>query len=324
MNIIDAFTDGLVAGTPGKPQQHIETITSDVFLYTKTVYKILKPVDNVLWGNFSNYDFRKKFAERDFEWNNVFSPEIHTGIRGLRENGDGSWSLIDTHEDTDDFCTVMQRIDSDDTLKARLLENRARKEDVVSIAKDQTKNLDLLTEQYREELGHLFDMGWHALLLLRMDDLREYAYIIDTQSPKKVIDKKVSVLTDFINEHEYFSNVARKSLSVTIDNHAGNVVFINDKPQFIDIYLLKEEWRVVDHSNSISRIATCVRVLGNDELADAMYEAYSTLKELAPKEIREFYECYNAYIKAYYYLQVQPELSARYFTFADAKLEQLT
>jgi aminoglycoside phosphotransferase family enzyme len=111
---------------------------------------------------------------------------------------------------------------------------------------------------------------------------------------------------------------------IAIDNHAGNVVFVDDTPQFIDIYLLKREWRLIDKHHNIARLATCVRVLGTDELADAMYEEFATYHLLAATEIYQFMEAYNALIKGYYYTYLEkPDIAIRYFTFADMTLETL-
>ncbi|MDO8529328.1 MAG: hypothetical protein Q7S18_01530 [bacterium] len=113
MKLAEALKLGLVKDVP-KPERHIETWLSDVFLYENTARKITKYVSNKDFGDLTNFEERKQFYAADFAWNNLFAPEIYTFLQGLRETKNG-WVECNNDE-ANDFYILMNRINADDTL----------------------------------------------------------------------------------------------------------------------------------------------------------------------------------------------------------------
>ncbi|MCB9816371.1 hypothetical protein H6786_03160 [Candidatus Nomurabacteria bacterium] len=324
MNISIALHEGLVDGIPEKPERFVETVMSDVFIYPTVVRKVYKDNRKGFFTDLRDLEVRRQYYAEDFAWNQGASKDIHLGLRGVQQTEAGAYEII-AAELADEWFIEMKRVRDDDTLFRRLNEGTTTREDVAALAKAQTEALDALTEEYLHTFEDLLARGLRDLWHARLDgDLRMFGKNFSDQIAPELTDHRVDTLLNFFHTHDYFTNMDPDMASVAIDNHAGNVVFHEERPQFIDIHLAKRDWRVIDRNNNIARIATCVRVLGNNELADAMYEAYQDHHELAPAEVTAFQEAYNAFIKGYYYTYLkQPDIAKKYFTFADATLAEL-
>jgi aminoglycoside phosphotransferase family enzyme len=323
MDIVTALKEGLVEGINDKPERHVETVMSDVLIYSDSVLKYYKEREGV-FVDMCNPVERKRFYFDDYSWNKSVSPKIHLALHGVDRSSRGKYRLAEP-EDSSIWLIEMKRIEDADTLYKRLLDNTATIEDVSSFAATQTKALEQLTKDYLKESSDVLQYGLQKLWEMRIDnDLRTFGKSFGKEIPTELTDKRIDKLLDYFMASEFLQSLNETDASILIDNHAGNVVFHEDRPQFIDILLPKREWRVLDHHNNIARIAACVRVLGNDELADAMYETYSKYHTLAPREIYDFEEAYNAFIKGYYYTYLKkPEIAGKYFAFADKTLERL-
>ena len=325
MKLAEALKTGSVIGIPDVPETTVETIMSEVFLYPTKVIKLYKDDRKGFFTDLRDPVVRKSFYGEDFTWNYEASKRIHNALHGVQKNGEGAYELT-APEDADNWIIEMERVAADDTLFHRLSSQTATKDHVASLARSQTQALDRLTNQYLHEFEDLLERGLQELWRDRLDeDLRHFGKQFTDSVPADTTDDRVNSLLRFFKEHDYFNSLTSEHASVAIDNHAGNVVFHNEQPEFIDIHLPKREWRLIDRNNNIARIATCVRVLGSNELADAMYDAYQDHHELAPAEIISFQEAYNAFIKGYYYTYLkQPDIAEKYFTFADATLAKIT
>lgn len=324
MDIVHILLTGLVKDIPEIPERHIETVMSDVFIYPHVVRKVYKKDREGVFLDLRDTAVRKQFYKDDFFWNQDVSGDIHLGLYGVRANEDGTYELCEA-EEAAVWLIEMKRIEDSDTLFRRLREGSATVANVSRLAQIQTEGLQRLTDKKLVEYTDLLDIGLQALWEMRLDvDLRRFGKSFGKEIPEAVTDARIDTLLNFFRTNTFLQNLSSADAAIAIDNHAGNVVFHEDEPQFIDIYLVKREWRLIDKHNNIARIATCVRVLGNDELADAMYEAYREYAELAPREVYEFEEAYNALIKGYYYTYLkQPEVATKYFTFADGVIEKL-
>lgn len=324
MHIREALLNGTVEGISERPERHIETVMSDVFIYTDTVRKIFKHKKPGIFVDLTDPHAFYSYMNEDFKWNQNVSPDIHQALYGLKESGN-TYTVCEP-EQGDLWFIEMKRVNDTDTLVHRLRTNTASLDDIRAFTHMQTKGIDRLTEQYLSAYTDLLDRGLYALWESRIDtDLRAFAKNMgDTISPT-LTDRRIKRLFDYFRSHSYFRNLTVDDATITIDNHAGNVVFHNDTPHFIDIYLVKREWRLIDRNNNIARIAACVRSLGSNELAQAMYEVYGEYHAPAPDEICRFQEAYNAYIKGYYYTFLkEPGLAEKYFIRADATMDALT
>lgn len=322
MDLIEAFLTGKVSNL-GKPESHVETVMSDVFIYSDTVIKLYKERTGI-FIDLKQISSRRNFYIDDFTWNQQISPTIHKNLYGIKKKADDTY-LLSNPEEAENWVIEMKRIEATDTLFKRLHENVATTQDVTALTKKQTESLAKLTAIYKNHHLELLNQGLIYLWQIRLDnDLRQFGKSFGKEIAPTITDTRIDKLLSFFNNHPFLQNLNSNDVSIMIDNHAGNVVFYNNQPEFIDIFLPKREWRVLDHHNNIARIATCVRVLGSDDLANAMYQTYSDYKDLAPKAVYDFMEAYNALIKGYYYTYLKkPDIANKYFSFADKIIEWL-
>ncbi|MBI4087067.1 hypothetical protein HY416_03775 [Candidatus Kaiserbacteria bacterium] len=320
MQLAEALKEGLVDGIP-KPERHIETWLSDIFLYEDVGRKVTKHVSDEAVGDFVDPLKRKNFYRADFAWNNLFAPEIYTSLEGMREIN-GGWKPSE-HNTADDFFILMNRIDADDTLINRLWNKKVTKEDVVRITEKLLINLDRANEKYFDEQNRELGKSVYERMIARLSNFRDFARSASGIS-QEVTDSRANALVHFHASHPYFKKLPESSASVTIDGHSANIVFIENKPVFMDVYWPMPAFRIVDHALATARIAACVRIFGGDELAGAMYDTYRRKRTLPPKEILDFYEAYNAFVMGYYFTHIKRhELIQPYFIFADARLSAL-
>lgn len=324
MTLVEALKNGKVATVLDVPINHIETVMSHVLIYEDRVRKVYKDDREGVFLDLRDFDTRKQFYKDDFYWNQHVSPHIHLHLHGVEKSDDGSYKII-APEDASEWFVEMKRVEDTDTLLKRLLEAEIKASDIQAIATTQIEGLQTLSEKWLPEYEDLLETGLQKLWYERLEnDLRNFGSSFGATIPKELTDSRIDALMNFFNTHEYFSNLDETSAEIAIDNHAGNIVFTDGLPHFIDIYLIKKEWRVIDRNNNIARLATCIRVLGNDELADTVYQTFENYYPLSEPEVYSFLETYNALIKGYYYTYLnKPDIANKYFTFADKNIETL-
>lgn len=324
MTLVDALKNGKVGTISEIPINHIETVMSHVLIYKDRVRKVYKDDREGVFLDLRDFETRRQFYKDDFYWNQNVSPHIHLHLHGVEKNNDDVYQIISA-EDAVEWFVEMRRVEDTDTLVKRLLEEEIEISDIQAITNTQIEGLQKLSEKWLPEYNDLLDIGLEKLWYERLEkDLRNFGNSFGATIPKEVTSKRIDVLINFFESHEYFKNLDESHAEIAIDNHAGNIVFTDGIPHFIDIYLVKKEWRVIDRNNNIARLATCIRVLGNNELADAVYKTFEQHYPLSSPEIYVFLETYNALIKGYYYTYLnKPEVAKKYFLFADKNLENL-
>ncbi len=325
MQLVQALKSGKVASISELPINHIETVMSHVLIYKDTVRKVYKDDREGIFLDLRDFETRKQFYKDDFYWNQDVSPHIHLNLHGVEKDTQGTYKII-AAENASEWFVEMRRIEDTDTLVKRLLEETITTTDIEAVAETQIKGLKKLSEKWLPSYEDLLSKSLQKLWADRLDtDLRNFGYSFGKEIPKETTDIRIHTLLNFFNTHTYFNDLKEEDAEIAIDNHAGNVVFTDGAPHFIDIYLIKKEWRVIDRNNNIARLATCIRVLGNDNLADSVYNTFNKHHTLASSEVYDFLEAYNALIKGYYYTYLQqPNIAEKYFIFADKTLKNLS
>lgn len=322
MNFIEALKLGLVKGF-SKPERHIETWLSDVFLYKKNALKIVKYVSNKDFGDFTDFETRKKFYQDDFAWNNLFAPEIYVDLLGIKKDRNGNWIILKVNKRAEDYCILMRRINPDDTLINRLYQRKVTKKDLKLIVEKLLVNLEKANKKYLKKQSHFLNKNVHELMSLRLDNFQQFILGVE-EIPKKITKKRIKQVVSFYERQKYFKHIKKENVSLTIDAHSANVIFIKNKPVFMDVYWPMPVFRIIDRALAIARLAACVRIFMGDELAQYMYKIYGKKRSLPQKEILDFYEGYNAFVMGYYFIYIKrPELVEYYFKFADKTFDRL-
>ncbi len=320
MGLIEAFKNGLVLGIADLPEKIIGTQVSNIFLYKKLARKVYKKM-NFFFGDLSNEKFRKDFYAEDFSWNQWMSPEIYLALKPVKELS-GGWQICD-EKNANDFYIEMLRVNTDSDLTNLLLENKINNEDLKNIVITMTSRLASLTNAKKDRVPTL-QKKWSDILERLIEDLRLYSYMAETDMPKDKTDKIINKFLDFVRNNEYIQNFSNSEMEVHIDNHSDNILLINKKVEFIDIYPVKEEWAAVDRFHNICRPAADVAVLGNMDKVGFIMEEYKKLAPVGPEDVKMFYIIYCAMIKApYYYTIGKKDLALRYLRFIDENLKNI-
>lgn len=309
MNLIEAFETGKIEGISGLPEKVITTHLSKLFFYPTRVFKVYKYINDAFAGDLSDPSTRGEFITEDFSWNRKMSPAIYLKL----------------HDVGGDYYIEMLRIDDANNLTTLLLNRKIEDKYLEKIGRVMTERSIALTDQNKEKLSDYFAKGWLQLMSDRMKDLRDWGMMAGGKLPagrcKSVMDK----LDSFFNSSSYFKSVPESELSLATDNHSDNVLLINGEVSFIDIYLPKKDWQVVDSANNICRLACDVNALLGKESTEALYRGYSKIHVLPPKEIRNFYEVYNAFLRESYFAMIdRPDMIGYYRDFVDSNIDTIS
>lgn len=295
MNLIDTFEN---------PDKVIETIISKIFFYGKKVLKVYK-YERFFFGNFGDPKFRQDFYKEDFYWNNLMAPDIYRALREVK----------------DDFFIEMRKFDDNKNLTNLLLKKNVSEKDIKLIAAEMVLRLKKLTFDKKDRYKSYFKRKLSDSHKEDLESDKNLLYMISELVPKEKIDAIIGAAKNASDKNSYFEGYNSRKLSLLIDNHADNIIFSDGKVEFIDVLPPKESWRVGDLNFVICRLATDAAVLGNEELADAVYGSCESM----PEKIKHIYEIRSALIQTWCFYSVKkPEIAENYLKFAEERARGLT
>lgn len=300
--ILRAFKAGTVQGLlePGIPPEHIRTFISDVFLFPSTVYKIYRRDNqdfNQDFVNLDDPDTRREFYTEDFRWNHYFNPNVYQRLQGIVVE-EGHVLLTQETDTSSERVIQMCRIDTATNLTRRLLEGQISEEDAFAIGGQLTK----MTDQFPAREPSIFSLS--DRLELSLLNLERWSWSADPLFPRALTDRVIRSLRTFFQSHQdLFLSLPEDAMVPCIDAHSDNLFYGDSTLSCIDIYLMKPEWRLMERSYSVYRLATDIEVLGSSALSEAFIEgcaAYYGSRYTVRSETRWFYQLFSALIKAPY------------------------
>jgi hypothetical protein len=143
--------------------------------------------------------------------------------------------------------------------------------------------------------------------------------------PKQEADAIIDKIKSFVASYSYFKNFDNKGYLASIDNHGGNILFSDNKVNFIDSMPPMRIWRIQSDAYSISRPATDLEVLAGKEYADAMFNRFEKVRntKLDPK-VRVYLQVVAALIQApYMYVLKETEYAQKFWDFAKNKVQEI-
>lgn len=305
----------------GKPERVITTLLSWVFLFEDKVIKIYKK-EKAFYGDFTDFNFRKKFYNNDFFENHFMSPDIYLRLVGIKENEFGFQECEE--EEAIDFFIEMKRVNDSQTLTTKLINSELSVDNIVSISKHIIERINELTKSQRNDFQYIFDKGWFSLQNDNLDNLRNWGYLVEQYVSREETDEIIDLMKKVVVRESYFKNYDPDNLSVVIDNNCDNLLWLDNKLKFIDISLPIENWKVADDYFIISRLAVDCYVLGNKELGDKVYEIYFRYKKDFPEYVTLLYEIRSAFIHwIYRHILEQHDIADKYQKFTLDKFDKL-
>ena len=171
----------------------------------------------------------------------------------------------------------------------------------------------------------LFDMSYVDFDLQNLESTREWLYMTPDFIPKSEADSVIDKLKTFVASYPFFKNFKNDGYLASIDNHTGNILFIDNKVNFIDSMPPMRIWRIQSEAYSISRPATDLEVLVGKEYADAMFSKFEEVRntKLDPK-IRAYLQVVAALIQApYMYVLKETEFAQKFWDFAKKRIQEI-
>lgn len=298
--IIEAFQYGRVKGIvePGVKPTHFLTGISHIFMFPRTVYKLYRKDNDSFNKNsldLSDEKIRRRFYKDDFSFNHYFSKEIYNALLSIHTNGEVELKSKD--ESGYDLVIQMTRVDAEKNL-TNLLRRKALKEDELrAIGYEMTK----LEAEYPERPKT--DKNYYEVLTSFIDGVRHFGSMAAPLISLEDCGKICQTMSDYVeNNKEKLSKITEKDFILTIDNHSDNIFYINKELLFIDVYLPKIEWGIVEPLYTIARPYTDALVFAGEEYAEALLQGYKDYYGIADmdRELLNFYLIFNALLRAGY------------------------
>lgn len=310
MNLIEAFDKNLIIDK--KPDKIIETIISKLYFYGDKVYKIYK-YEKFFFGDFGDWDFRKKFYEEDFYWNSTMAPSVYLALTGVKNISE-----------TDDFFIEMKKFDDSKNLTNLLIQKNISDIDIEKIILEMIARLNKITSSKKNDPNYNFGRELIDIHLADLESDANLLYLI----PSFITKGKTDIIVDFLKNvslnSSYFKDYNASKLSALIDNHADNIVFLDGQVEFIDVLPPKESWRVGDICFIVSRMAADIAVLWSKEKADILYGIYERNNKPVPPRIKAIYEIRSALIQIWcFYSQNKLDIAPKYLKFVEEKISFL-
>lgn len=290
---------GKLEGFSGIPV-HITTVISNVYVFENKVLKIYKR-DNE-WWNTSMQDLSKgqpriDFITRDFKFNQKLNPAVYTALEVLVKEGDKA-ILRDPNDDDDELVVVMEKIDATQTMTKILSEQKLSLDEYEKVGRDFiTKKLSLTKDFLPTELTG----NWYVQLIGRFNDLEGWAYG-EHDFPKEVADAGMTKLRSILeNQKDKFSAMRAVDLAVCIDCNSENLLYLNGKLSFMDVYPPKNEWRSAAFEHDIFRLGADIYGFAGKEAYEAYLKGvYSIDEHMFDNDLHAFYLLYGAMITGPY------------------------
>ncbi len=318
MELIEAFEQGKVEGTETIVNT-IDTAISKVFIGKHKVYKVYHK-ENSFFGNLGDPAYRKEFYNQDFSWNQIMSPHVYLKLHPVKFKGSKFVAVPD--KEAEDYFIEMMLVDTTATVSHLLLSEKLSSENVKKIAKAFNERIKKLNKEKLNELSSI-KKSWYELWEKRLDDLEKFS-LEQSLIKSDLLKRAINALRKQLKESNYFKDYQHSKLSVGIDGHSDNVILSNDQINFLDIFLVRENWRLIDPHFDICRIAADIDALGQSELVPVLYENSSHNPYDIPKEVRISYELVSATIKGIYNVIIGKEnLAKMYIPLIDKLTKEL-
>lgn len=320
MTLIEALEKNAVPEISAPLENVVETVLSKVFIYKDIVRKVYKHEKNFI-GDFTDSGFRRVFYADDFAWNQAMSPLVYRALMGLKTNN-GIWEFCDRAE-AEDYLIEMNRIDTTQDMVHVALEGRLTDKMIMDAWNDMISRTRALTEREKNILPD-FQTTWRQLFDRRLDEIAPWCEMSHDPVLTSEVQGIISKIRAAIIDDPYIKNFPQQSLQVLIDNQACNLIFENGKPLFIDIFLMKEYWRVGDPFMTMTRMAVDIVALAGGGKEKAIREESQKQLWVLPDRVYWSYMLYSALIMApYFYMLQRPDIASKYVDFIHANLEKV-
>jgi aminoglycoside phosphotransferase family enzyme len=280
-------------------EERIETLISELFFTPKNVYKIKRAV-KFDFADFTDPELRFKFAQKEFEKNKKFAPEIHLKKIPIYLS-DGEPNLSGKGKKVE-IAIKMVRLPDNSSLDSYL---RAGK----------------VTKVLAEKIGKKIAVA-HAKLKMT----KKSKYLGSPKELKRIWDETLGLLekylTDLLLSEKEYSEIAERSKKVMEENiedidernkkgycreihgdmHSENVFIKEGVPFIIDSALPVEDWENGDLAKDLGAIAMDFDAFGQAKSGDILVDRYQELRnDKTIRRVLPFFKIYWAAARMWVY-----------------------
>ncbi len=294
--LLELIKLGRFSAVSGSPEQHIETVISNVFLYHNTVYKIYKNDNDFFNQNFRDISTRESrfdFTQRDFAWNNTLSPTIYLKLIGIKIIDNAVVSCL--IEEANEIAMVMNRVKSTDFLHERLLQGSVSVDDAKNIGREFSVSVARVQTP-------VIGRNYYKDFQKRLSDLREWFVFAKDAVSEEELERYCDYLESTLEKNkERFEAVYSQQMTKDGDIHSHNAVLTQDGFHLLDTFPPKDEWANGHPSIAFYRLGADIRVFGkSEELFESFVAGYQENRPDFSRELESFYILYASSIMLSY------------------------
>ncbi|MFO7615407.1 MAG: hypothetical protein R6W71_12295 [Bacteroidales bacterium] len=277
-----------------KVSRLIETHISWVVLTDNYAFKIKRPV-KFSFLDFSSFEKRKYYCERELELNRRLSPEMYLDVIPITDGeSDGSGDRIVL-----DHAVKMKRMDNDREMERLLRKNEVTGADLKKLAAKIAafhKEAELVKDPF-DTNGF---QQKYADILLAQDFIQKHFGGDRQESIQKCVKQSNTYLNsnrDFLNER--ITNGYRRD--VHGDLKAANI-FLYDDPVIFDCIEFNDDYRYLDLLNDVAFICVDIDFYGSGDSSEFFFQHYLQSLDMhdnpESRELLNYYKSYRANVKA--------------------------
>lgn len=293
--LLELLRAGKVPGESGIPK-HIETVISNVFLFSERVYKVYKSSNEFFNKSFHDISIKGErfaFSSADFEWNQQLAKEVYLRLQGVKVEADGM-HFVDEWKDAEELLLVTKRLPAGTAVFDCLLKNDLNETDYYEIGKQ-------FAQREKNFVWHS-DLPSESLLqnmLERHKDVVEWIESVEEHISPTDKETYVNHLKDLITR--VYENDSTR-ISICIDMHSLNAFYVDKTLYPFDAYSPKDSWRFGPALLNIYRLATDVFALVGEKEFDAVMRGYHEYlkREMPSQETNRLFVIYASLIMVPY------------------------
>jgi uncharacterized protein len=275
----------------------IQTHISIVVLTGEYVYKFKKNV-NFGFLDFSTFQKRKFYSEKELLLNKRFAPDLYLGLSYISYDSKTQEYFLegDSHQIIE-YAVKMKEFPQDRIMMELLQQNKVTQEDIIRIAQDLAKLYQKIP--FSDDIA---SYGKLDSLKVNTDEnfsqTKDFSVSILTKEQYKFIKNK----NDFF--YDYYSYLfderikEKKVIECHGDLHSGNICLIDKEVFIFDCIEFNERFKNSDICADIAFLAMDLDFYGKEDFSNILIEEYlKCSKDYNLLKVLNYYKCYRAYVR---------------------------
>jgi aminoglycoside phosphotransferase family enzyme len=236
------------------------------------------------------------------------TPAVYTNLIGVSLI-DGSIAVGEPTDEATELVIVMNRMNMDDVLFERLMQNGVSLDEAYQLGKSSAENLARIRKSPAPDLNYYQESGD------RIADLYNWLASSTEKFEKGETERYMNFLEQYRVEHkEHFTDVLSTELEFGGDIHSHNALVTGNELLLMDTFSPKAAWRVEHHSVPAYRLATDLWALGGTkEHFDRFLQGYQEVSgKIIDRALDAFFTVYASLIAVpYHYMLAKNDVSKR-------------